>query len=124
VAGIAIGPKGGERVERAGRRYRIVCELPELEVIEARFGADFEGVEPHAHGDHADCFYVLNGEAEFTLDGEIVRAGSGSFIAAPIGTLHGFRNAADGELIMLNVHAPGVGFTSRLRAGRATTRKA
>ena len=39
----------------------------------------------------------------------------GSFVAAPPGVVHGFRNAADTELRMLNVHAPNVGFAERLR---------
>ena len=113
--GIAIDAEGGERVQRGPRHHRILCELPALEVIELRFGLDFEGVGPHTHPDHADCFYVLAGEAEFTLDGEPVPAGPGSFIAAPSGTVHGFRNAGDGELRLLNVHAPNTGFAERLR---------
>jgi mannose-6-phosphate isomerase-like protein (cupin superfamily) len=115
VGKIVIGPDQGERVERAARRYRILCELPALEVIEARFGPDFEGVNPHAHADHADCFYILDGTAEFTVDGETVHAGPGSFIAAPIGTAHSFRNPGPAELRILNLHAPNVGFAERLR---------
>jgi mannose-6-phosphate isomerase-like protein (cupin superfamily) len=37
-------------------------------------------------------------------------------VAVPIGVVHGFRNAGDGELRILNIHAPNTGFTSRLRA--------
>jgi quercetin dioxygenase-like cupin family protein len=115
VDGIVIQPDGGERVPRGGRHHRILAELPELEVIELRFGPDFEGVEPHTHADHVDSFYVLEGEAEFTLGAEVVRAGPGTYVAAPIGAVHGFRNAGDGELRMLNVHAPNKGFGVRLR---------
>jgi len=115
MEGIAFGPDGGERVERQARHHRILCELPALEVIELRFGPDFEGVDLHTHDDHADCFYVLEGEAEFTVDGIARRAGRGSFVAAPIGTVHGFRNAGEGELRLLNVHAPNTGFAERLR---------
>jgi quercetin dioxygenase-like cupin family protein len=113
--GIAIGPDGGERVGGVARRHRILCELPALEVIELRFGPEFEGVDLHTHADHTDCFYVLDGEAEYGLDGELVRAGPGSFIAAPVGTVHGFRNAGDGELRLLNIHAPCTGFAEGLR---------
>ena len=113
--GIAIGPDGGEHVQRQARQHRILCELPALEVIELRFGPDFEGVDPHTHADHADCFYVLEGEAEFSVDGQTYRAGPGSFVAAPSGTVHGFRNAGEGELRLLNVHAPNTGFAERLR---------
>ncbi|MGN6379426.1 MAG: cupin domain-containing protein [Gaiellales bacterium] len=115
MKGIALGPGDGERVPRGERHHRILCELPSLEVIELRFGPDFEGVDLHTHSDHVDSFYVLEGEAEFSVDGEVVRAGPGSFVAAPIGTVHGFRNAGDGELRLLNVHAPNTGFAVRLR---------
>ena len=86
-----------------------------MEVIELRFGPEFEGVDPHAHSDHVDSFYVLEGEAEFTIGEEVVRVGPGGYAAAPIGVVHGFRNAGEGELRMLNVHAPNVGFAQRLR---------
>jgi mannose-6-phosphate isomerase-like protein (cupin superfamily) len=64
---------------------------------------------------HADCFFVLEGEAEFTLDDETHRFGRGSFVAAPIGTVHGFRNVGPGELRMLNLSAPNAGFAESLR---------
>lgn len=115
--GIAVPPGEGERLERGPRFHRILAELPELEVLDLRFGPDFEGVEQHVHRDHADSFYVLEGEAEFVVDGELVRAGPGTFVAAPRGTPHGFRNVGDGELRMLNFHAPSTGFAQRLREG-------
>lgn len=115
--GIAIGPDGGERVARGPRSHRILAELPGLEVIELAFGPDFEGVDPHTHSDHVDSFYVLEGEAEFVVEGETFRAGPGSYVAAPVGVEHGFRNVGGGELRMLNVHAPNTGFAERLRRG-------
>ena len=114
--GIALGPDDGERVGRGHRRHRILAELPQYEVIELRFGPEFEGVDPHAHADHVDSFYVLEGEAEFTVAGETFRAGPGHWVAAPIGVEHGFRVAGGADLVMLNVHAPNVGFAQRLRA--------
>src|SRR2546429_4757623 len=115
MEGIAIGPDGGEKVPRGDTYHRILAELPELEVIELRFAPDFEGVDSHTHSDHVDSFYVLEGEAEFVIEGEIVRAGPGTYVAAPIGVEHGFRNAGDGVLRMLNVHGPNTGFAGRLR---------
>ena len=115
LTGIALGPDDGERVVRGPRNHRILAELPEVEVIELRFGPDFEGVDLHSHSDHVDSFYVLEGEAEFTFGDEVFRAGPGSWVAAPVGVEHGFRNAGPGELRLLNVHAPNVGFAKRLR---------
>ena len=115
MEGILAGPDQGEKVSRGPRDHRILAELPELEVIEIRFGHDFEGVGPHSHPDQVDSFYVLEGEAEFVMGDETVRLGAGSYVAAPIGVVHGFRNVGDRELRMLNVHAPNTGFAERLR---------
>src|SRR4051794_26024890 len=100
--GIVIGPGEGERV----KSHRVLAELPELEVFELRFSPDFEGVAPHSHADHVDSFYVLEGEAEFVVEGETFRAGPGTYVAAPVGVEHGFRNAGPGDLVLLNVHGP------------------
>ena len=115
MEGILIQPGGGEKVARAHRHHTILAELPELEVIELRFGPEFEGVDPHSHADHVDSFYVLEGEAEFLMGDEVVRVGPGAYVAAPIGVVHGFKNVGGGELRLLNVHAPNVGFAGRLR---------
>jgi mannose-6-phosphate isomerase-like protein (cupin superfamily) len=117
VDGILVGPDEGEKVPRGDLYHRILAELPELEVIELRFGPDFAGVEPHSHSDHVDSFYVLEGEAEFVVGDEAVRAGPGTYVAAPVGVVHGFRNAGGGELRMLNIHGPNTGFAGRLRRG-------
>jgi mannose-6-phosphate isomerase-like protein (cupin superfamily) len=117
VEPILVDPNGGETLPRGPRAHRILVELPELEVIELRFGPDFEGVEPHVHEDHVDSFYVLEGEAEFTVGDEQVRAGPGTYVAAPIGARHGFRVVGPGELRMLNIHGPNTGFADRLRGG-------
>jgi quercetin dioxygenase-like cupin family protein len=74
-------------------------------------------VERHTHSDHVDSFYVLEGEAEFIVGEETFRAGPGSFVAAPIGVVHGFRNSGGTELRMVNIHVPNTGFAARLRDG-------
>jgi quercetin dioxygenase-like cupin family protein len=114
MGAIAIEPDGGELTGREGRQ-RVLCELPALEVLELHFDPDFEGVELHTHPDHTDCFYVLAGEAEFTIDGATMRALPGGFVAAPSGVVHGFQNVGGSELVMLNIHAPGTGWIDRLR---------
>ncbi|HZC29845.1 MAG TPA: cupin domain-containing protein [Gaiellaceae bacterium] len=115
ATGIVLGPGEGEKVPRGDRSHRILAELPELEAIELHFGPNFEGVDPHSHADHVDSFYVLEGEAEFTIGGDVFRVGPGAYVAAPIGAVHGFRPVGNGDLRMLNVHAPNTGFAVRLR---------
>jgi len=115
MSGIRIAPEEGGKIPRGPRYHRVLAELPELEVIDARFGPGFS-VDPHSHRDHVDSFYVLEGEAEFRLGDDVVHADAGTWVAGPIRVLHGFRNVGEGELRILNIHAPNVGFTSLLRA--------
>jgi mannose-6-phosphate isomerase-like protein (cupin superfamily) len=112
--GIVISA-GADRVTRGPGTFRVLAELPELEVIDMRFGPEFEGVDLHTHEDHVDSFYVLEGEAEFTVGDEVVRAAPGTFVAAPAGLVHGFRGVGDVDLRILNVHAPNTGFARRFR---------
>ncbi len=114
MSGIVV-PADAERVARGTGTFRVLAELSELEVIDLRFGPEFEGVDLHTHDDHVDSFYVLEGEAEFTLGDEVVRAPPGTFVAAPAGLAHGFRSVGDVDLRILNVHAPNTGFARRFR---------
>jgi quercetin dioxygenase-like cupin family protein len=109
-----IWPGEGERV--GPRDHRVLAELPQLEALELSFEPDFEGVPPHTHSDHADSFYVLEGELEFFLDGSWHRVGPGTFLSVPPNIEHGFRPAGV-PFRMLNIHAPNVGFVDGLRDG-------
>ena len=109
-----VGPEDGERLPRGERFHRVLAELPELEAVDLRFGPGFV-VEPHVHEDHADSFYVLEGECEFTYGEDVVRGGPGTWVSVPPGTRHGFRNAGEGELRVLDVHAASVAFVDELR---------
>jgi len=109
------GPGEGERIEWDDRSFRLLAQLPDLEVVDSVFEPGWEGVAPHTHPDHTDSFYVLEGEVEFLVNGERRRGGPGSFFSAPPGVVHGFRIAGESRVRVLNVHAPNVGFVERLR---------
>ena len=95
----------------------IKSDLPQLAVLDLTFLPEFEGVDPHTHGDHVDAFYVLEGAVEFHTEDGPRQAGPGSFFAAPRGTVHGFRNPGPAPLRVLNIHAPEGGFVGRVRGG-------
>jgi mannose-6-phosphate isomerase-like protein (cupin superfamily) len=50
---------------------------------------------PHIHHAHEEGFYVLDGELEFVVGTETVRAGPGTFVMVPIGVTHTFSNPTD-----------------------------
>jgi mannose-6-phosphate isomerase-like protein (cupin superfamily) len=47
---------------------------------------------PHIHHAHEEGFYVLDGELEFVVGTETLRAGPGTFVMVPIGVAHTFSN--------------------------------
>src|SRR5438034_4442801 len=81
---VFLGPRGGERLDATTRVATIKIAREELSLVEFELEARFEGPEPHAHDDHVDSFYVLEGEPQFLLGEETVSLGPGSFVAAPI----------------------------------------
>jgi quercetin dioxygenase-like cupin family protein len=44
-----------------------------------------------------------------------VRAGPGTWLSAPPGARHGFRNGGSGWARVLNIHAPDAGFAGSIR---------
>jgi len=109
-------PGSAETLEHENSRHHILCDLPQLTAIDMTFEPEFEGVDPHSHADHADAFYVLDGQVEFRVGDEPRVAGPGTFVAAPPGAVHGFAGAGAQPIRLLNLHAPPGGFVDRLRA--------
>jgi quercetin dioxygenase-like cupin family protein len=109
-------PGSAETLEHENSRHHILCDLPQLTAIDMTFEPEFEGVDPHSHADHADAFYVLDGQVEFRVGDEPRVAGPGTFVAAPPGAVHGFAVAGAQPIRLLNLHAPPGGFVDRLRA--------
>jgi quercetin dioxygenase-like cupin family protein len=105
----------GERLEKSTRVATIKTGRDELALIEFELGPGFEGPNPHSHDDHVDSFYVLDGEADFLVEGEWYRLGAGSFVAARMGVTHTFGNRDGQHARLLNIHAPSTGFHEWLR---------
>jgi quercetin dioxygenase-like cupin family protein len=101
---IALGPGEGGRVK---------ADRPELSLLEVTFDPG-SGVAPHFHRGHSDSFYVLEGEVEFHLGDETIRATAGSYVLAPPNVVHWFRNVSEAPVRLLNLHTPG-GFVAYRR---------
>jgi quercetin dioxygenase-like cupin family protein len=115
---IFTGPGEGERFKRENRELVIKGELSQLSVLDLTFHAGWKGVEPHAHDDHIDAFFVLSGEPELVAGDRVKRIGPGSFAAEPLGARHGFLGNSGPESIrLLNIHAPDAGFAAAVRGG-------
>jgi quercetin dioxygenase-like cupin family protein len=65
------------------------------------------GPPPHVQHREDESFYVLEGEYEFLVEGRTVRAGAGSLIYVPKGTLHAHKNVGATTGRMLLSQTPG-----------------
>lgn len=101
-----VRPGEGATVNVVGDTYRFLAFGGDTDrryfLLEAEVppGA---GPPPHRHAREEEGFYVLDGAFEFEADGEVVRAGPGTFLNLPTGSLHRFRNVGDrpGRLLIL-----------------------
>jgi mannose-6-phosphate isomerase-like protein (cupin superfamily) len=117
---VLLRPGEGETTsDRAERTVRILAGLPELAVTHSRYATGESGPESHVHREHADCFWVLDGELAFELGhGEVSKVGADTWVMAPAGVVHTFRNEGPAEATFLNVHAPSKNFHDYMRAMR------
>jgi mannose-6-phosphate isomerase-like protein (cupin superfamily) len=109
--------------ERVSGKVEILAGREELVVTESLYPPGVSGPEPHIHREHADSFYVLEGELTFVVgpDLETRKAGPGGFVLAPPEVVHTFRNEGPAAARFINIHAPGKGFDDYLRAMRDGT---
>jgi quercetin dioxygenase-like cupin family protein len=64
------------------------------------------GPPPHRHQRFDEAFYVLQGEIEYCLGEQAVRASAGTCVFAPAGVTHSFRNVNTGVARHLVITAP------------------
>lgn len=58
------------------------------------------------HDTHDQFFRIEAGEAEFTIDGEVVAGGDGFAVIVPAGALHNVVNTGSEELKLYTIYSP------------------
>ena len=116
-----IGAGAGELVgDSPERRVEILSDHEHVHATWTRYAPHRDGADLHIHRRHTDLFYVLEGELTVRLGLRTSRSRCrrATLVRVPPLVVHGFRNAGDGELRYLNLHAPGERFADYLRAMR------
>ena len=103
-------PGAGEVLGNA----RLRAAVEDLTVFEYTIQSGTEPGAPHYHRNHADSFFVLEGQLQFQIEGKKINAPTGSLIVAPRGAIHGFPIATTDRATFINPHTPG-GFERYLR---------
>lgn len=114
LAGIVCGPDEGESLSEE-RLHLVKSGLPDLALFESVLEPG-DGTSPHLHREHADGFYVLEGQLEATVGSRTILLGPGGLMVAPPGVVHAVRNPGPGSERHLNLHAPGTAFLELARA--------
>ena len=108
---IIVPPGQGHRVGNVEFLAR-TADTPRFNfgIIEIAPGRE---LEQHVHDQEDDSFYILEGEMIFLFGDDSATAPPGTFVLAPPGVVHGFRNDGKEPVRMLNIHAP-AGFDRRI----------
>ena len=111
---IVVRPGEGRRVGNVEFLARSE-HTPRFNLAVITIAPHADGPGEHAHPAEDDAFYILEGELSFTVEGEDVVAGPGTFVLVPPGVRHSFANRGGAVVRLVNVHAP-AGFDLRLEA--------
>ncbi len=107
---LVLRPEGGEQLMVRGSTllFKAVAGTTggAFSLHERHVPAGGRRPPPHVHPDRVEAFWVLDGEAEFDLDGEVTSAGPGSFVLVPGGVAHTFGATKAGPARLLVLHAP------------------
>lgn len=106
----ALPPDGGEQLMVRGSTllFKAVAASTggAFSLHERHVPAGGRRPPPHVHPDRVEAFWVLQGEAEFELDGDLVHASAGSFVLVPGGVAHTFGAGPARAAHVLVLHAP------------------
>jgi quercetin dioxygenase-like cupin family protein len=101
---IHVNPGEGDAYSAVGDVYRVLASgdqtagvyaLSEIRVSPGN------GPPPHVHSRDDEAFFVLEGEVTFQIGGEKMLARAGTFIQAPRGIPHAFKNNTQSAARML-----------------------
>lgn len=70
-------------------------------------GASQPGPPPHVHRTFEECWFILDGEVDFTLDGDVTRGRTGSFFLVPRGHPHTFQVVGGSGARWVGIFSPG-----------------
>ena len=97
---------------------RVLVDHPDLVLTYMRSRTE-GGPGRHLHREHADGFYVLEGEYLFELGDERATHAAGTALVIPRGVIHRYEHETTEQGAFLNLHTPAMGFAEYLFGQRA-----
>jgi quercetin dioxygenase-like cupin family protein len=106
----AVGPGEGRVIQFGPVRLTVKEDGARtrgtLAIVEFAADGPFPSPPPHVHREHEEGFYVLEGELEFAVGEDKVRAPAGTFVMVPIGVPHTFGNPHGAPVRVLATFSP------------------
>src|SRR5690242_19256763 len=106
---IHIGPGAGDAFSAVGDVYRILAsgaQTADVYALSAIRVSPNNGPPLHIHCREDECFFVLEGEVVFQVGNDKITARPGTFIQAPRGIAHSFKNRTELPARMLGFVTP------------------
>lgn len=100
---------GGESVKPFGLDMKILlsgAECGDTTSVILATHKPGEGPPPHFHASQDECFFVIEGDYEVSVDGVVSQASPGTLVFLPRNTVHGFRNTGTTDAKMLDWSLP------------------
>jgi quercetin dioxygenase-like cupin family protein len=121
IEDVIIAITEGESIVRGEtHEISILVATEAVTITRARYSAGERVAGPHVHHEHADAFYVLEGELTFEIgcEGKTITVSSGGFVAVPPEVAHSLRTGSDRPARWLTIHASDGGFAAFMRGIR------
>lgn len=90
-----------------GDEVRVLASSDAFEVFELR-GPENSGPPPHTHPWH-ESYFVVEGEVDVMLNGNVSRVTAGGFVSIPPGTAHCYRIATPSAKFLVLTSPSGAG---------------
>jgi len=108
---VIVPPDGGEQLTVRGGSILLFKAVAAttggaFSLHERRVPAGGRRPPAHVHPDRVEAFWVLDGTAEFELDGVETSVAAGSFVLVPGGVVHTFGASSTSDAHVLVLHAP------------------
>jgi len=116
VESIFLQPGEGERItgdDELG--VTLFADVNPIAITEVRSKPGTGSSQLHFHAEHADCFFVREGELTIRLEDRELQAGPDTWVYVPPDVVHGFAPTGDGRTRFLNLHVPSCGFGDYIR---------
>ncbi len=106
-----VPPGGGKKLWVLGDLYEFKATSGDTggayALVEVTATPGLPGPPPHIYHNEDEAFYVLEGEVELNVEGNLSTVGPGSFVNIPKGTLHTYRNAGTTHARFVVLLTPG-----------------